>query len=223
MTKIKVKELLMNMRTSENEAPVNYLLGLLDMLSDEEFITKLEQLNITDENIEQFLIKQIEKVRIQEENSDSFIPLNKMFCYGRTGNTIHMHLISKDLRGLKNELGDEAFYKFFKDQLEDFLFKLQEILKNDSSIESLFAVSPIFYNSNIALLHEELGFDKVIEIDLSNTEDGMSSENKKHFLEMFNKDDKHNRRVFYTHMSREKLLESVFRQIPEDEKSIIDD
>ena len=218
MEKNELKALLMKMRTPENEASVNYLLGLLDMMSNEELHTKLEKLNINKENIEQFLTEQIERVHIHQEQSEHFINVNKMFCYGRTGDTIHMHLIPKDLRDLKKTLGDEAFYQFFKDQLEDFLARLQDIFRNDSTIKTLFAVSPIFFNPNISLAHKLLGFDEIIEVNPENTQDKMSIEQKQYFLNMFNKKADHKKRVYYTSISREKLLGKEYSQIPENEK-----
>ena len=130
-----------------------------------------------------------------------------------------MHLIPKDLRGIKKQLGDDAFYQFYKSQLEDFLSRLQDIVRNDNTIKSLFAVSPIFFNESIALLHEDLGFDRIIEIDLENKEDGMSIDQKEHFINMFGG----TKKVYYTNMAREKLLEAEYARIPESEKSLLDD
>lgn len=219
MKKNEIKEILMKMKTRENEESVNYLLGLLDIKSDEEIETLLTKHNIKEGNIADFFAAKIEKLQTQQEQSEHFTSVNKMFCYGRTGNTMHMHLIPKDLRGLKTKLGDEAFYQYFKDQLEDFLSRMQDIFRNDSSVELLFAVSPIFFNPNISLVHEQLGFDKITEIDLENGDDQMSIEQKKKFLNMFGG----KKRVYYTSMSREKLLETEYGRISEGEKTIIDD
>ena len=223
MKKDEIKQLLMSMRTRENDASVTYLLGLIDMISEKDLSIRLQELNINPENIKPFLVERIAKVQKQQEHSEHFTSVNKMFCYGRTGNTIHMHLIPKDLRGIKARLGDEAFYQFYKDQLEDFLARLQETFRNDSTITSLFAVSPIFFNPNISTLHEDLGFDEIIEVNPENQEDKMSIEQKEYFLNMFNKNNDHRRRVYYTSMSREKLLGTAYTLIPENEKSILDD
>ena len=219
MNKNEIKELLINMRTSENEAAVNYLLGQLDMKSDKDLETIITRYHINEENISVSLATRIEKLQTQQEQSEHFTSVNKMFCFGRTGDTIHMHLIPKDLRGIKKQLGDDAFYQFYKSQLEDFLSRLQDIVRNDNTIKSLFAVSPIFFNESIALLHEELGFDRIIEIDLENKEDGMSIDQKEHFINMFGG----TKKVYYTNMAREKLLEAEYARIPESEKSLLDD
>lgn len=222
MKKNEIKGLLIRMRTIENEKSVNYLLGLLDMKSDEEIEALFTKQNINEKNVADFLVMKVEKIKTQQEESEHFTNVNKMFCFGRTGNTMHMHLIPKDLRGLKAQLGDEAFYQYFKNQLEDFLSRMQDIFRDDNSVESLFAVSPIFFNSNISVAHEQLGFDKITEIDLENSEDRMSIKQKKYFLDMFNKNSDHRKKVYYTSMSRRKLLETEYARIPEDEKNILD-
>ena len=206
------------MRTLENSAQVNYLLGKLDIISEDDLNSKLQKLNINEENIEKFMEEQINKVYREQNQTSEFITVNQMFCYGRTGNTLHMHLIPKDLRKTKESLGDEKFYKYYKDQLEDFLCRLQEIFRKDSTIQNLFAVSPIFFNSDIAEVHTDLGFDSITEITFENTEDKMSIEQKENFLKMFNKDDEHKRKVYYTNLSREDLLRREYKTISNEEK-----
>lgn len=220
MLKENIKRILMNMKTSDNESPINHILKSIEKISEEDLKITLKELNITEKNIEQFLRNKIEKQTEQEKSSAEFTPVNQMFSYGRTGNTLHMHLIPKDLRPLKKELGDEVFYDFYKEQLEDFLSKLQGIFLEDITIQTLFAVSPIFFNQNITAVHEALGFDKVTEIDLKNENDDMSREQKENFINMFNKDGGNTRNVYYTKMTREKLLVSTYSQIPENKPPV---
>lgn len=212
MYKDKIKRMLINMMSSENITIIESLLELLDGLSEEELHTKFKNINITEE----FLKKIIEDFKKNEEHTNDFIPVNEWFCYGRTGNTIHLHLIPKDLRGVKTELGDEAFYQRFKDLLEDFLAKMQIIFLDDETAKSLFAVSPIFYNSAITLAFESLGFDKLTEIDPDNKNDYMSLEQKEHFMNMFNKYGIYSKKVYYTKMTREKLLGTNYSKIAEE-------
>ncbi len=214
MKKNIIKEILESMSTPENESAIKFLLKSLNEKSDEEIEIKFKQLNISEANIKKYIEDLIRKYKEQEEISEKFINVNELFCYGRTGNTLHMHLIPKDLRELKTKLGDEKFYYYFKEQLEDFLLKIQIIVSKDTTINSLFAVSPIFYNQYITLIHESLGFDKLTEIDLSNKHDDMKNEQKEFFLNMFNKNGK-NRKVYYTKMTREKLLRMEYSKIPE--------
>ena len=220
MLKENIKKLLIDMKTSDNESVINHILKSIEKISEEDLILTLDKYNVIEQNIEQFLRNRIEKQIEKEKTHTEFTPVNQMFSYGRTGNTLHMHLIPKDLRGLKNELGDEAFYAFFKDQLEDFLSKLQSIFLEDATIQTLFAVSPIFFNPNITAIHESLGFDKVTEIDLNNEADDMSREQKETFINMFNPYGGNKRNVYYTKMTREKLLSSKYTQIPESEPGV---
>ena len=215
MNKDYIKNILLSLKTLENTSAINRLLKSLDEISDEELQIRFSQSNITEDNVKAFLTGLIERNLNQEENTDSFIPVNEWFCYGRTGETIHMHLIPKDLRDIKSQLGDEGFYNLYKEQLEDFLAKLQAILKEDETIKSLFAVSPIFYNPFITVIHENLGFDRLIEVDLNNENDGMSKEQKEYFINMFNKGVK-TKKVYYTKISREKMLGMEYSQISDE-------
>lgn len=220
MLKENIKRILMNIKNSNNESTINHILESIKKISEEDLKVILQKQNVTEQNIEQFIKNKIKEQTEQENSSIKFTPVNQMFSYGRTGNTLHMHLIPKDLRPLKNKLGDEAFYDFYKEQLEDFLSKLQSIFLEDITIQTLFAVSPIFFNKDITAVHEILGFDKVTEIDLNNENDDMSREQKENFINMFNKDGRNTRNVYYTKMSREKLLESTYSQIPENKPPV---
>jgi len=141
------------------------------------------------------------------KHSNRFTPLNNMFCYGRTGSVLHIHLVPNDLHNMKASLGDEQFNRLIETKLEDFLGKLQPVVKNDDTISSVFAVSPIFFHENWRKAHEKLGFDPVKEIILGEN-DGMPDEQKLKFLNMFK-----NKRVFYTNLKREKFLTMEYNQI----------
>ena len=152
------------------------------------------------------------RIRHRSHGND-FIPLNDMFSYGRTGNTIHIHLVPKDLHDLKNSLSKEEFNKFIGNKLEDFLGKLQSIAKDDPSVKNIFAVSPIFFHEDWRKFHKDLGFDPVKEI-LLDENDGMPHEQKLMFLNMFK-----GKRVFYTNMPRDRFLSMKYNLLPSDEKN----
>lgn len=128
--------------------------------------------------------------------------LNDIFCYGRTGNTIHIHVVPPDLRLLKEQLGDEAFKKFIKENLANALARLQEVFKRDTTMGEVFAVSPIFYHPDWKENFESLGFDEIQEI-IPGT--GMDK-----FIEMFNRNGGKAKRVFFTKMEREQFLENEY-------------
>ena len=138
---------------------------------------------------------------------NNFVPLNDTFSYGRTGSTIHMHLVPDDLHDTMQSMKEDEFNKYISSKLEDFLTKLQGIVKSDNTIDNIFAVSPIFYHENWRRIHEEKGFDPIKEIILSQN-DGMSQTQKKKFLKMFE-----GKKVFYTNMSRKKLLSQQYKSL----------
>lgn len=55
MEKEKIKEMLNSMINPDNEKNINNLLKSLDEISDKDLHIKLEQLNISDENIKQYI------------------------------------------------------------------------------------------------------------------------------------------------------------------------
>ena len=124
MKKDYIKKVLMNMRTLENSAQVNYLLGKLDIISEDDLNSKLQKLNINEDNIEKFIEEQINKVYRQQNQTSEFINVNQMFCYGRTGNTLHMHLIPKDLRKTK-----ESFINIIKTNWKIFCADFKRFLE----------------------------------------------------------------------------------------------
>ena len=48
----------------------------------------------------------------------------------------------------------------------------------------------------------------------------MSREQKENFINMFNKDGSNTRKVYYTKMTREKLLESTYQPISENKQPV---
>ena len=156
--------------------------------------------------------KFVDRIR-HTQKRDKFIPLNDMFSYGRAGNTLHVHLVPTDLRDMKSKLGKEKFNEFIEIKLEDFLYKSQSIVRDDESIEKLFVVSPIFYNNDWKNIFEQVGFNIIKEILLDDEFSDIPYNHRIMFLQMFNKDGQNNRRVFYTNMSREKLLNTKFRRL----------
>ena len=64
MNKKEVKNILISMRTPENEIAVNHLLGQLDMKSDNEIEQITEKLENSEENIRENLSKKIEEILV---------------------------------------------------------------------------------------------------------------------------------------------------------------
>ena len=90
MNKKEVKNILISMRTPENEIAVNHLLGQLDMKSNTEIEQITERLGNSEQNIRKTLSKKIEEIS-QNRNEEKHT-INDMFTYGISVNCIHLHL-----------------------------------------------------------------------------------------------------------------------------------
>ena len=90
MNKKDVKAILMSMRTSENDAMINKLLGKIDMIDDIVLQNAVEQVGGTKEDVRAFWEKKISGKRY--DKTEKHIPINDMFFYGISENNIHLHL-----------------------------------------------------------------------------------------------------------------------------------
>ena len=81
MNKKEVKNILISMRTPENEIAVNHLLGQLDMKSNTEIEQITERLGNSEQNIRKTLSKKIEEIskakEFKEKNSKKITNKNK--------------------------------------------------------------------------------------------------------------------------------------------------
>ena len=91
MNKKDIKAILMSMRTSENDAMINKLLGKIDMMDDILLQNAVEQVGGTKGAVRAFLEKKI--LGKQRDKTEKHIPINDMFFYGISENNIHLHLL----------------------------------------------------------------------------------------------------------------------------------
>ena len=77
------------MRTAENEEIINNLLGKIDLLSEEKLHNILGQVGDNEKSIRNYLKEKIISVQGQHETHTK---INKMFSYGISGNSIHLHM-----------------------------------------------------------------------------------------------------------------------------------
>lgn len=210
MDKTRIIEILNSMKIEGNREKIDNAINKVNGLSEEN-IRKICN-GKTEEEIKQIL----ENLVFGNKKEEIKINLNDMFYYGRTGNTIHIHLVEPDLHDMKDKLGTQGFGKYMKDKLEDALLSLQEVFKKDKTMEEVFAVSPIFYHESSRKMHEDLGFEKVQEC-LPGTE-------TEKFIEMFNKNGGKIRKVFYTRIKREDFLSKTYNRYsePREEDIIVD-
>ena len=158
MNKKEVKNILISMRTPENEIAVNHLLGQLDMKRDNEIEQITEKLENSEENIRENLSKKIEEIS-QSKNEEKH-PINDMFTYGISGNCIHLHLPT-DLHELMTKNGISKTIALVNLQLLDAIDKIKEMRDGGfyrfKDKNSIYMISPAVIKREMKFL-EELDF-----------------------------------------------------------------
>jgi hypothetical protein len=159
VTKEKIKEILISLRTPKNEHIVNSLLGKIDLLTDKEITSMFSQTGDSDESIRSHLNTELENY--QKHHDEEHTPINEMFTYGITGESIHLH-IPKDLHQMIAEKGFSKTVDLINLQLLDAIEKIRK-LKNEGfykfkGTESIYMISPLLAGREIAFL-KKLGFN----------------------------------------------------------------
>lgn len=202
MNKNEVIEILKNIEIADKRLIQDYLIKI-NNISEGALQNILKQNNIQSEED----LKSYVKNNMDAQNK--FIELNDFVSYGKSKDTIHIHVVPKDARFLLNRNGlNIAEYK-----LIEALEKLQEITKNDESlknIKEIYAVSGLI-KKPISTIFENLEFDvKSMKID-----DAKNDEELKKFHERF-KDKKNLGRA---RLSKEKLFSKEWNKLKDDRKS----
>ena len=134
MNKKEVKNILISMRTPENEIAVNHLLGQLDMKSDNEIEQITEKLENSEENIRENLSKKIEEIS-QSKNEEKH-PINDMFTYGISKTIALVNLQLLDAIDKIKEMRDGGFYRF-KDKNSIYMISPAVIKREMKFLEEL--------------------------------------------------------------------------------------
>lgn len=170
MNKKDVKNILISMRTHDNEDKINNLMGKIDLLSEEKLSDMISQIGNNEESIRNYLEKKI----VERPKQNEHLPINKMFTYGISENTVHLHMpvdlheiiaskgLSKTTDTVNLYLLD-AIKRITKLQSEGF-YKLD-------GIESIYMISPILIGRERKFL-DELDFQTKVytKKDLKNDE-----------------------------------------------------
>lgn len=142
MNKNDVKKLLFSIRTSENTAEVNNILGKIDMMTDEEIENKTK--NFSKEQLEQFF-----KSKIENRTNSYFTKVNDFFEYGISGGCVHLHLPG-DFHKMFEKLGKVKASATIAKNLIDAATKINNQRNSGDSrlanCTSLYMISPIFYS-----------------------------------------------------------------------------
>lgn len=157
MDRIQIKNILISMRTKENEGAVNNLLGKIDVMDDSLLQSVIKQVGENEEAIRKLLEKKIRER--QNVTSEEHKPINSMFSYGVSGNCIHLHL-SADLHQMLADKGISATIDTVNLYLLDAIERIRA-LKNNGYYKfegktSLYMISPI-------LLGREMDFLKSLD------------------------------------------------------------
>ena len=153
MNKQEIKNILMSMRTQENDTLINNLLGKIDMMDEQSFQTALEKVGNNEEGVKAFFESKLSK-KHHNQNEEKY-PINDMFTYGISGNCIHLHLPG-DLHQMISEKGISATIDFVNLQLLDAIDKIKELRDNDfyrfQGKDSIYMISPILIGREMKFL-----------------------------------------------------------------------
>ena len=155
LDKAGVKGILMSMRTPENEAKVNNLLGKIDLMDEAAFAAALEQVGNSEEGVKKLFE---DKLAEREENRDEEkFPINDMFTYGISGNCVHLHLPG-DLHNMMKEKGMKGTLDTVNLSLLDAINRVAQLKKDGfykfKGIDSIYMISPILIEREMRFLSE---------------------------------------------------------------------
>ena len=158
MNKEDVRNILISMRTADNEATVNFLLGNIDMKDDDTIEHAIMNLGNSEKNIRAFFQKKIEEKNSNQQNEK--YPINDMFTYGISGNCIHLHLPT-DLHELIVKNGISKTIALVNLHLLDAIDKIKDMKNKDfykfKDKDSIYMISPAMIKKEMSFL-EGLGF-----------------------------------------------------------------
>lgn len=172
MTKQEIKNILMSIRTYDNEKIVNNMLGKIDMMDETSIQDFLKKIGNSKESIKHFFEEELSKQ--MNKQVDKFFPINNMFTYGIDGNTIHLHL-PVDLHELLIKKGFKTTFDIVNLHLLDAIDKIQGLKNNGffrfKDTNNIFMISPILVKREINFL-EEMDFitHQYSKKDLNNDE-----------------------------------------------------
>lgn len=153
MKKQDIKNILMSMRTTDNEREVKNLLGKIDMMEEKDILEASKKVGDTEESVRSFF----EQVILKNKEKQEHIPINDIFTYGITDNCIHLHLPG-DLHQMIATKGFRKTLDIVNLQLLDAIDKIRA-LKKDSFYrfqgkDSIYMISPILLKRELKFLDD---------------------------------------------------------------------
>lgn len=153
MTKQDIKNILMSMRTQENNSIINNLLGKIDLMDEKSIQIALDKVGNNEEGVRKFFENKLSE-RHHNQSQEKY-PINDMFTYGISGNCIHLHLPG-DLHQMISERGISGTIDTVNLQLLDAIDKIRQ-LRDDGFYrfkekDSIYMISPILIGKEMKFL-----------------------------------------------------------------------
>ena len=153
MNKQEIKNILISMRTQENDTLINNLLGKIDIMDEQSLQTATEKVANNEKGVRTFFENKLSE-RHHNQNEEKY-PINDMFTYGISGNCIHLHLPG-DLHQMLSKKGLSATIDFINLQLLDAIDKIKELRDNDfyrfQGKDNIYMISPILIGREMKFL-----------------------------------------------------------------------
>lgn len=157
MNKLEIKNILISMRTQDNEPDVNFLLGKLSMLSEKEIFEYIQKVGDSEEAIRNFLTQELLDLKVSHARQEPKYQINKLFTYGISGNCIHLHLPG-DLHELINKQGFKKTMDIVNLYLLDAINRIKSMKENQfptlQNVDSIYMISPILLSRELKFLEE---------------------------------------------------------------------
>lgn len=153
MKKQEIKNILMSMRTQENDTLVNNLLGKIDRMDEKSLQTVLEKVGNNEEGVRNFFENKLSE-KHHNQSEEKFL-INDMFTYGISGNCIHLHLPG-NLHQMLVKKGLSGTMDIVNLQLLDAIDKIKQLRDNGfyrfQGKDSIYMISPILIRREMKFL-----------------------------------------------------------------------
>ena len=159
MNKIEVEDILISMKTHDNEETINKLLNKVKTIDEVSLQKAIMQAGGTKEAITRFFESKISEK--QNNTVQKHILINEFFSYGIASNCVHLHLPT-DLHSMIANQGISRTIDTVNMYLLDAIDKIKELKENGydefQGKDSIYMISPILLGRELKFL-KELDFE----------------------------------------------------------------
>ncbi len=155
MDKTGIRNILMSMRTHENDAIVNNLLAKIDSIPDDKLQTMISQVGNTDESIKSYLQDKLAEKQARAQTQEEHTPINSLFTYGVSNNSIHLHMpIMLDQIKSKGKNTQDIVNLYLLDAIERIRTMQNDGFYKFKGKDSIYMISPILVSRELKFLNE---------------------------------------------------------------------